>query len=387
LKRSDGSRWEYTGFEKLPKRFPSRKWKFYQNVSHLYRGGTSRFGYYRDPNEKRKRPPTYPEDWFSKREGKVLCALVEGPLDLKELRNKTGLKKEILTKKLDEMAGYTPPAVILKEGKYYSKIPILTKSDLSLLLPECDKIAEEIFNNVVLPHNNEVKEKAKEIGYRWPLPKGTYVRDKALQILVEEGLLTPVQEPPVDWNFCFWGWMGFIAMHNEITEDLKPDFFLKTAISSEEKKLIEEFNSIKENILKSERFLDTSTPTKALLTRICGWFHADVKSLKAVEVPNDYINATLLEQKKFKKWGMDFAKLNIRRVSLPKKKPKDGDVIPIFTINDEGYEEVHTFFYYKGSWKALYNTNRIEFWHRGVKESVKNKLSYLESKRSSNNLK
>jgi hypothetical protein len=33
----------------------------------------------------------------------------------------------------------------------------------------------------------------------------TYVRDKAIQILVEKGLLSPVPNAPVDWTFGFWG--------------------------------------------------------------------------------------------------------------------------------------------------------------------------------------
>jgi len=122
---------------------------------------------------------------------------------------------------LDEMTGYTPPAVILKESKYYPKIPILTESDLALLLPECDKVAEEIFKSVVLENLKSRKERARELGYRWPLPEGCYARDKALQILIEEGLLSPVPPPPVDWNFCVWGWKGHIPMWGEITEKEK----------------------------------------------------------------------------------------------------------------------------------------------------------------------
>lgn len=225
-------KWQYDGFQKLDKRFPSRKWKFYQNVTPKPSGGLSRFGYYRNPNERRKTPPSRPEDWAEYKQGRILFALAEGPLDFQRLQDQTSLKNETLLQALEEMTGYNPPAVLFENGKYRSTIPILSDSDLLLLLPECDRIAQVIFDEVVLPHLEERKTKAKEFGYRWALPADTYVRDKALQILEEQGLLTPVSPPPVDWNFGVWGWKGFLAMHDQVSQNLKPDPFLKTTIST-----------------------------------------------------------------------------------------------------------------------------------------------------------
>jgi hypothetical protein len=42
LPKGDGEFWDYTGFEKLPHRFETRRWKFYQNVNALHNMGTSR---------------------------------------------------------------------------------------------------------------------------------------------------------------------------------------------------------------------------------------------------------------------------------------------------------------------------------------------------------
>jgi hypothetical protein len=99
---------------------------------------------------------------------------------------------------------------------YHSLYP--SEADFPLFLPELDRIAEKIFREVSLPHLKERKERAMVLGYRWPLPADTYVRDKAIQMLVEETLLSSIPEPPVDWNFSVWGWKGFLRMHREIIE-------------------------------------------------------------------------------------------------------------------------------------------------------------------------
>lgn len=310
-----------------------------------------------------------------------MFALAEGPLKLDELEARAGLKSKLAMKELKKMTGYDPPAVILKNGKYWTKIPILSKSDFSLLLPECDRIAEEIFKKVVLPHLEERKAKATNLGYRWPLPAGQYVRDKALQILVEEGLLSSVPQPPVNWNFGVWGWEGLLRMHNEITKDMQPDTFLTTPVSSEERKIIEGFNSIKLSILEGQNFIDTSTPAKALLTMISGFVNSDVKALKAVQVPSDHINETYLQDPRNKATAEYSKQINIRRVRLHDKKPKDGDVIPIFTVvGEQGFQATFVFFHYKGSWKFLFNTQREGLWHTNVESALPEKLLYLAGK-------
>jgi hypothetical protein len=384
LGKEGQKKWGYKGYEILPKRFPSRKWKFYQNVTSRFSGGGARFGYYRYPDEERKKPPSRPERLFSGSSGSILFALAEGPLSLEELLEQTTLEEKKLMKSLDELSGYDPPAVILKDDKYWTQMPILTESDFNLLLPELDRIAERIFKDVVLNHLRERKERAQELGYRWPLPADTYVRDKALQILVEEGLLCCVQDPPVDWNFNVWGWKGFLRMHDQITKDVKPpkpqkrkpDLFLKTSLSSKEKEVIEEFNSIKERILKGEKFLDTSTPTRAFLTRISGWYNTDVKALEAVEVPWDNLKGEFFDESGRKRFVEYLKHLDIQRVRLPAKEPKEGDVVPIFTVN----EGIHAYFFYKGSWKVLSNTPEYAFWYDPEGNTLKKKLLYLKRK-------
>ena len=372
--KTGGRRWGYDGFEKLPTRFASRKWKFYQNVISKSSGGMARFGYFQ---ENRKSPSSRPERWFLIREGKILFALADGPLSLAELERQTGLKRTDLIKTLNEMSAYNPPAVVLKNRKYYSRIPVLTESDFEHVLDECDRIAEEIFNEVVLSNLEERKARAKELGYRWPLPADTYVRDKALQILAEEGLLGVVPTSSVGWNFGIWGWKGFLRMHDQITDDAQPDPFLKTTISDEERKIIGEFNTFRAKVLQGYRFEDASTPAKALLTRISAFANSDVKALKAVQAPSGHINQSYFNNPRNKSWAEYMKRLNIRRVPPAPKETKDGDVSPVFTMDDRGYEEAHVFFYYKGGWKVLFNTPRDGLWQTGVANTLPGKLKSL----------
>jgi predicted transcriptional regulator len=382
LGKKDQKKWGYEGYEVVAKRFPSRKWKFYQNVVSHFAGGGARFGYFRNPDEQRKIPPSHPEDLLSGTKGKVLLALADGPLGREELMLRSRLDAVTLAKTLETLGAFNPPAIVLRGGQYTSTIPVLPKPDFELLLPELDRVAEIVFQKIVLDHMKERKTRAKELGFRWPLPADTYVRDKALQMLVEEGLLSPVQDPPVDWNFNVWGWQGFLAMHNEIvsgTHPPEPDPFIDSVASSQEIKALEEFRSLKKKILMGEEFADVSTPVRAFLTRMSGWHNCDLKALKAVEVPSDRIREGLFDQESSKTWGAYMSQLEISRVRLLDRKPKDGDLVPIFTTGGEG--DTHIFFYYHGEWKALGNTSESEeYWRAGLDDLLNEKLAYLEAK-------
>ena len=121
-------------------------------------GGTARFVYY-IPSEKRKNSPTSPkyrpESWTTLIEGKILFALAEKTLTLEELEKETELKKKVLLVTPDKMTRTDPATVVIKGGKYYPGIPILSEYGLSFFLPELDNIAEEIFKNVTIPHLKE----------------------------------------------------------------------------------------------------------------------------------------------------------------------------------------------------------------------------------------
>ena len=379
LRKPDGSRWGYTGFQKVQTRFPSRRWKFYQNVVSRSHGGTSRFGYMGTPGETRKTPPPRPEGLVHGRTGAVLLALAEDPLSFQELQARTELSPELLRRALDELSSLQPPAVTVQDGKYAAGIPVLTESDLALLLPECDRVAEQIYRQVVVPHLEELKQRAAQGRSKWPLPADTYVRDKALQILVEKGLLSAVPDTPVAWNFGVWGWKGFLPMHDQVSQGLKPDPFLTTAISQREREAIEEFDRARAAVLQGKAYRDTSTPWRALLTRISGFAHADLEALKSVQVPASRLTASMFEDPQSKGFARYLKGIWVWRAPIPAATPKDGDVAVVFTQDEEVNRAAHVFFYYRGSWKVLFNTGLYGLWRSPVEQALSRALAQARS--------
>lgn len=372
-----GKRWGYDGFQKLPKRFPSRKWKFYQNVFSKDSGGLSRFGYV---SEDRASQPSRPEGWIRFEQGKILFALAEGPQTFESLKQKTGLRPDIVNEGLDVLQHTSPPAIVLENGRYRSKIPILCETDRDLLARDCDRIAEIIFEEVVRPHHAERVAKGKASGSRWPLPADTYVRDKALQMLVESGQISAVPAPPVDWNFGVWGWKGFLRMHDEITKDLKPDPFLLTPISEGEMREIARLNSLKNKIFENKSLVDISTPANAYLTWISAHANSDLEALRLVEIPADHIDMAYLENRKKQGLLEYIVKADIRRLPPVPSNPKDGDACPVFTMHERGFEEAYVFFFYNDGWRYLGRTPWDGLWRNWAKDAVRDKLALLKKR-------
>ena len=372
-----GRGWCGVVYPALDRMFPAQKWNFYQNSYSLYKGGLSRFGYFRGIDEKRKGPPRGPENFAGAAEGRILFALADGDRDFQQLETQTHLKKERLARTLDGLMAFDPPAVILREGKYRTAVPILTASDFNLLLPELDRIAERIFREIRIAHVRERWERAKKNGSGFIFPSNMvdiFVRDKAIQILVEDGTLTPVPSPPVGWNFGVWGWKGFLPMREQIIRNVQPDLFLKTPVSSTEKRIIEESNALKSRIISGEKLLDLSSPANAFLTRLSGWHHSDSNCLKSVEVPWNEPAQTIFERPESRRRAEYLTMLDIVRIRLPEGDPKDGDVVPIFTSE----EDTHVYFYYKGGWRFLYRTAYTWLWNQDLEEYLRERMNQLE---------
>ncbi|MBN2133082.1 MAG: hypothetical protein JW741_26515 [Sedimentisphaerales bacterium] len=378
LQAPDGTRWGFTGYEKLPKRFPSCRWTFYHNQFHTYAGGMARFGYYGNPYEQRKNPIISPGKWCAGIHGKVLFALAEGPLSSAELESSTRLNREFQHKTLEEMAGCDPPAVALDGGRYHAGIPVFTEPDFQRVLAACDRVAEEIHHKVVLPHGAELEARGKEMGLRWPLPSGTYVRDRALQMLVDEGVLSPVPAAPVDWDFGVWAWKGFLQMNEEVTTGATPDPFLLTAISSDEENRLRRADTVKAEILQGNRFQDVSTPARAFLTRLSAVVHSDVEAMKAVSAA--HIDEQYFAAPQRRNWAQQMRYLNIHRIPSVPADPRTGDVSPVFAIYDQGFEEAHVYFYHDGGWRFLFNTYAVRSWSDGAEGRAQAKLLALQNK-------
>ena len=211
----DGRRWGYSGEEVLTNPLPFRKYQFYQNVFENPEGGITRFGYYSLLDEKRVSPPSRPENLRYNPEGKIWLSLTT-PLTIQEIQRRTGLSLDVVQSTIDKMSRWNPPGSMKEDDKYISSIPILSLDDLNLLLPETDRLAEIIFNQVTIPMEKELEEEGKQLGLRFPLSSGTSARDIAIQILSEESSISPIAQPPVPWNFGVWGWNGHLKMWEDV---------------------------------------------------------------------------------------------------------------------------------------------------------------------------
>jgi hypothetical protein len=310
-------------------------------------------------------------------EGRILFALAGGALDYQQLEKQTGLNKQRLEGTLEGLMAFDPPAVTLVEGKYRTAVPILTVSDFNLLLPELDRIAGRIFTEIEIAHLTERKERAAENGWGFVFPCNIvdiFVRDKAIQILVEDGTLTPVPPPPVNWNYGVWGWQGFLPMREQILNNVQPDLFLETSVSGPEEKLIAESNATKSKILEGDKYLNLSTPAGAFLTRLSGWYHSDLNCLKSVELPWNEAAQSAFEGPGGRRRAEYLALLDIVRIRLPEGDPRDGDVVPIFTSEDD----THVYFYYQGGWRYLYRTAYTWLWNQDLEEHLRERMTQLK---------
>jgi hypothetical protein len=166
-------------------------------------------------------------------------------------------------------------------------------------------------------------------------------------------------------------------MHDQIADNVQPDPLLSIPISDDERERIAELNALKAGILQNEKFMDISAPAKAFLTRISGFANSDLDALKLVEMPADHINEQYLQEPRSRGWLQYIRLVNIRRLPPAPSEPEDGDISPVFTIHEEGFEEAYVFFYYEGGWRFLTSDPRDGLWRTWADEAVKSKLKEI----------
>jgi len=182
-------------------------------------GGTislARFGYFK-PSEQREKPPGrfYRASMYRN----IFRELFEYPKPLEEIEKRSGLNSRKLKRALKELSSSNPPGVTQKDGKHSLNIPIFSSDDIKRIVEHADKVAKDIHRKVTIPCERERVEAGRRLGLRFPLAEGNLARDIALGLLVEEGLLSEVPDPPVPWNFGVWGWEGKLLFWEEVTKE------------------------------------------------------------------------------------------------------------------------------------------------------------------------
>jgi hypothetical protein len=348
LREVSGRRWGFTGFEKVRPRFASRPLKFSHNLSQAGTGGLARFHI---STEEGRKAPVRPESWAGRSEGRVLFALASGPMDAAGLARAARLTEPALDKVLAGLRAADPPAVEEREGRFHLRIPIFTEADLEMLLPEMDRIAERIVKEVSLPHLAACERRARELGRRFPLPVETYARDKALDLLIEQGLLfRPAANAPA-WNEGVWGWQGLFPQHSDLTEGVVADPFPATAISPEERREIAAFEAAREKVLAGQPFEDNSSPWRAFLTRLAN------HPKRTPEMIRYY---------------------TLTRIPPAPSAPKDGELTALFATTAQDEEEALSLVWWNGGWRYVGNSGQPRFWRSGLAPFVRMRLAELE---------
>ena len=126
--------------------------------------------------------------------------------------------------------------------------------------------------------------------------------------------------------------------------------------------------------------MDISTPANAYLTWISAYAHSDLEALRRVELPADRIDMVHLEKRTKQGWLGYIGKVDIRRLPPVPSNPEDGDVCPVFTMHERGYEEAYIFFFYHNGWRYLGNTPMDGLWHDWAKTAALNKLALLKER-------
>jgi hypothetical protein len=173
-----------------------------------------------------------------------------------------------------------------------------------------------------------------------------------------------------------WGWNGFLAMDDQVLNGVKVDSFVSTPVSSKEKQWIDRYLSIKEKILKGERYNNIESPVDAFLTRLSAYIHSDPEALDDVEIVSAPFDTASFQKPETQKRIEYLKKLDIWRVHLPGAISKERDAVPIFTSEDD----THVYFYYRGGWRYLYKTAYVWLWQDRLDEELKKGLDVLKSR-------
>ncbi|MFC1564806.1 hypothetical protein ACFL6G_07705 [candidate division KSB1 bacterium] len=212
----DGKRWSLRGYLNLNEvRYKERKWSFSQAWIKDETAGLAVFGYYK-PDIKRKKPPKNPLYLAITDYGDILFNINNKAMSLESIREKTEIHPDTLENRIDYLISLDPPAIRKENNTYLSAIPIFPKDDFKRLLLLADRIASRIHLDITIPCSDELEIEGKKAGLTYSLPDGVLIRDIVLKLLVDEGILPDLPNPPTPWNFGVWGWEGPLLLWEDV---------------------------------------------------------------------------------------------------------------------------------------------------------------------------
>jgi predicted transcriptional regulator len=203
--RPGGERYWFFGMEGEP----PYKWSFGQEVEFNENGG---FAYW---YEWRKTRPQFPKPHpmtFGKQGVNVMHTIHE--LDcstVEEISEKVCTPASVVTEIIE--SGVTWGCVLIKGKRFRAHYPLFELKEIKDIVLLCDKISDKIIEECYLPLLPEIEQiRLKYYNENPALDKnnfvtnwGLWIREFALEKLIDEGVLPPFNAPQIAH---FWGWKG-----------------------------------------------------------------------------------------------------------------------------------------------------------------------------------
>ena len=146
-------------------------------------------------------------------------------------------------------------------------------------------------------------------------------------------------------------WKGYLGRWEE---EKKKDPILFSPVGEEEKKAIEDFDRVREEIKRGGKFEDCSTPLNSFLALISNLHFKDVEGVKAQYVVDPEASGMKLSGEVLEGWESELSAMDILRAPPPPKN-EEGEIWPLYLGRNSELSDVYVFVFLGEEWKVLGN--------------------------------
>jgi hypothetical protein len=132
------------------------------------------------------------------------------------------------------------------------------------------------------------------------------------------------------------------------------DPILFSPVGEEEKKAIEDFDRVREEIKRGGKFEDCSTPLNSFLALISNLHFKDVEGVKAQYVLDPEASGMKLSGEVLEGWESELSAMDILRAPPPPKN-EEGEIWPLYLGRNSELSDVYVFVFLGEEWKVLGN--------------------------------
>jgi hypothetical protein len=147
-------------------------------------------------------------------------------------------------------------------------------------------------------------------------------------------------------------WKDYLRLWEE---EKKKDPILLSEVSADERKAMEDFERIREEIKRGKRFEDCFTPLNSFLTLLSNLHFRDAEGIKAQYTYDPEVAGIKLSEEFLKEWESELDGMSILRAPLPPKN-ETGEIWPIYLERNSELSDIYVFVFLDGKWKIAGNT-------------------------------